>query len=248
MSNFLGRLARAFLSNFWNFTPSPVHTPVVREYYGEMGEEFKRIVHTELNGRVFDDVADQMHNFGTIYQYDVQNFLSVWDLGDSTPLALLCGRTLCTGFDRRRVARETILSAMLAAFGSVIPAHTGVERVLRVDAIEMFQCIDAEGRAVLFAFDLREVWHRVDSMSVIGPIYIGQRPLTDQLHGLREMGLIQLFNTLTHAHKLRMSDLDRRAELVAVVAMSLVDESDQGIGSLGGDNLSLIARMVMRDD
>jgi hypothetical protein len=211
--------------------------------------EFKRIVNDVLKGTCYIDVEDQIEQFDDVYEVETEQFNP-----DSGHGIHLHGRMICDFLDVRHIPHEARLSAMKAYIGTLSPAYTNIEPMQGLELrhfIELFRCTDANGRDVLFFFDLVETGFELHGMSVCGPIDLGEtdRLQSDALHAqlkeLRGLGLVELFFTLTNV--LRTFELDRRIELLAAAAVSLANPCDKGLGSIGGDNLSLVALKVKWD-
>jgi hypothetical protein len=217
----------------------------------EMGtrSEFKHIVNDVLKGTRCIDVEDQIEQFNDVYEVETEQFYP-----DSGHEIHLHGRMICDDLDVRHVPHDARLSAMKAYIGTLSPAYTNIEPMQGLELrhfIELFRCTHADGRDVLFFFELVETGFEIHGMSVCGPMDLGEtgRLHSDALHAqlgeLRGLGFVELFFTLTNV--LRTFELDRRIELLAAAAVSLATPCDQGLGSIGGDNLSLIALMVKWD-
>ena len=147
------------------------------------------------------------------------------------------------------------------------PGHTHVEYMLGFDFlhvsgthINLFRCKGVDGNDALFLFDLMYDGGGMSSLSMIGPINFGQTGLLlpDNVASLADhlrdtvdeddSPFIAVYNELAcmiAQERSRTMEQESRVGFMAQIALSLRDSPDEGIGSLGEDNLALIAHMVV---
>jgi hypothetical protein len=206
------------------------------QHVGEESDRFTRLVEDELVADVVPD-NEQLAVFESTYDEMLE---------DHPPPTPLAGRTICVNFDPRCASFDILVDTMLAAIDKFLPGHTDVRQVPDAEfensSTDLFQGKDATGADVLFVFDTREVGYNVNHLSLIGPF--GETNLS-LLCWREDANVIELCNSLNHLRAERVRELDRRAYLMESITTSLLD-SDNGIGSIGADNLALVAGMLMR--
>jgi hypothetical protein len=213
-------------------------------------DEFTRIVSDVFYGEVVCNERSQYRSFKVSYDYDLEEF---------PPVVRHYGRTLAKGISYR-YNHDLVPVAMVAAIEKFYPGHSDVELVPNMDfltshgyGIELFRCKSTDGVARLFVFELLEVGDDMHSLSVIGPLNLDEIGLlvpdsgsiAHQLRELEDVGIIRLFNELTRMRQLHMLELERCSDLLSSATESLLDV-DQGLGSIGADNLALVSKLLMR--
>ena len=232
------------------------------QHVGEESDIFTRLVEEEFNGFVVPE-ENQMEQFESTYYY------YEYSSEDDQPTTPLAGRTICVDYDPRNVSSEIIVETMLVAIDKFLPGHKDVKQVPDMDFehdTKLFQGKDANGTDVLFVFDTREVGYNINHLSLIGPFDISEHDLSS-LHTtledyfIKPVSGIRYYNSrkapalqlCAQLNKLRESlreerarELDRRTDLVELIALSLLDPDTTGLSTIGADNLAVVTQMLMR--
>jgi hypothetical protein len=213
---------------------------------GQYEDEFTRLVEGKINGYVYDEGC-QLEMFECAYPYDLEEF---------PPIVPPLGRTVAFDIDCM-VDFDLVLDAMVAAIHKFFPGHTDVKQVQFpgecMDIVNLFQCKNADGEDQLFLFGMRAHGVDINYLSMIGPFDLNETGLiipansmiAHWLGGMERMDLIQLFNELTRMRQAHVLELERRSDLMAAATESLLDV-DEGLGSIGADNLALVSQLLMR--
>jgi hypothetical protein len=178
-----------------------------------------------------------------------------FDLKIHPPTVPLTGRTILTCSDSDFTS-DLAVRLIPAAISTFFPGHTNVKMVSDVKfryycKFRLFQAKDTDGTDVLFAFDDRDMggFNPYSRISLVGPLNISSldSALADHLRMIEYGSLIEICNEFNRLHTERTRELERRANLMVSAAMSLLTDSDEkGLGSIGVDNLELVAKMLMR--
>ena len=221
-------------------------------------DRFTLLVEDGLEAYAIPD-DDQMEQFESIYYTLPLHYTLPWE-GDRLT-APLVGRTICVDFEPRHIPCDIVLDMMRTAIDKFFPGHTDVKQMPAVrflHDIDLFQGKDANGTDVLFVFDTLEVHCDNFHISLIGPVAISEphlaslhTTLTDYFRELeynhayysRALQLCALLNKLREE---RTRELDRRTDLVELIALSLLDPDTTGLSSIGADNLAVVTQMLMR--